>query len=63
VVHNFIAAILFERLADPACDRFDRFLPGDPLPLTGATFADAAPKLLRYCEQDRGCKPSTLRDY
>jgi integrase len=28
-----------------------------------ATFADAAAEYLRYCEQDRGCKPSTLRDY
>jgi integrase len=30
---------------------------------TGATFADAAAEYLRYCEADRGCKPSTLRDY
>jgi integrase len=30
---------------------------------SGATFADAAAEYLRYCEQDRGCKPSTLRDY
>jgi integrase len=30
---------------------------------TGVTFADAAAEFLRYCEQDRGCKPSTLRDY
>jgi integrase len=30
---------------------------------TGATFADAAAEYLRYAEQDRGCKPSTLRDY
>ncbi len=30
---------------------------------TGATFADAAAEFLRYAEQDRGCKPSTLRDY
>jgi integrase len=30
---------------------------------TGATFADAAAEYLRYCEVDRGCKPSTLRDY
>ncbi len=30
---------------------------------TGATFADAAAEFLRYCEHDRGCKPSTLRDY
>ncbi len=30
---------------------------------TGASFADAAAEFLRYCEQDRGCKPSTLRDY
>ncbi len=30
---------------------------------TGATFADAAAEFLRYTEQDRGCKPSTLRDY
>jgi hypothetical protein len=30
---------------------------------TGVTFADAAAEFLRYSEQDRGCKPSTLRDY
>jgi len=30
---------------------------------TGATFADAAAEFLRYAEQDRGCKASTLRDY
>jgi integrase len=36
-------------------------LPG--LVRTGATFADAAVEYLRYCEIDRGCKPSTLRDY
>lgn len=30
---------------------------------TGATFADAAAEFLRYCEHDRACKPSTLRDY
>jgi integrase len=30
---------------------------------TGATFADAAAEFLRYAEQDRACKPSTLRDY
>ena len=36
-------------------------LPG--LIRTGVTFADAASEYLRYCEHDRGCKPSTLRDY
>jgi integrase len=36
-------------------------LPG--LIRTGATFADAAAEYLRHAEQDRGCKPSTLRDY
>jgi integrase len=36
-------------------------LPG--LVRTGATFADAAAEYMRYAEQDRGCKPSTLRDY
>ena len=30
---------------------------------TGATFADAAEEYLRYAEQDRGCKPSTIRGY
>jgi integrase len=38
----------------------------DALPgtvITGATFADAAAEYLRYAEHDRGCKPSTLRDY
>jgi integrase len=36
-------------------------LPG--LVQTGATFADAAAEYQRYCAEDRGCKPSTLRDY
>jgi Phage integrase, N-terminal SAM-like domain len=36
-------------------------LPG--LVRTGATFADAAAEYLRHAEADRGCKPSTLRDY
>ncbi len=36
-------------------------LPG--MVATGATFADAAAEFMRYAEQDRGCKPSTLRDY
>ena len=36
-------------------------LPG--MTRSGATFADAAAEYLRYCEHDRGCKPSTLRDY
>ena len=30
---------------------------------TGATFSDAAAEYLRYAEQDRGCKPSTIRNY
>ena len=30
---------------------------------TGATFADAAAEFLRYAEQDRTIKPSTLTDY
>ena len=30
---------------------------------TGATFADAAAEWIRYVEHDRGCKPTTLRDY
>src|SRR4051794_30660664 len=30
---------------------------------TGATFADAAAEFLRYAADERGCKPSTLRDY
>jgi integrase len=54
------------RLAeDWLADRLDsarrRTLPG--MVATGATFADAAAEYLRYAEQDRGCKPSTLRDY
>ncbi|MGI8413035.1 MAG: tyrosine-type recombinase/integrase [Solirubrobacteraceae bacterium] len=36
-------------------------LPG--LVRTGATFADAAAEYLRYIEQDRGRKPSTMRGY
>jgi hypothetical protein len=30
---------------------------------TGATFADAAAEWLRYVEQERGRKPSTIADY
>ncbi|MGI8411633.1 MAG: tyrosine-type recombinase/integrase [Solirubrobacteraceae bacterium] len=30
---------------------------------TGATFADAAEEYLRFAEQDRGCKPTTIRSY
>jgi integrase len=30
---------------------------------SGATFADAAAEYLRFAEQDRGCKPSTVRGY
>ncbi len=30
---------------------------------TGATFADAAAEWLRYAEEDRACKPSTMQDY
>jgi integrase len=30
---------------------------------TGVTFADAAEEYLRFAEQDRGCKPSTIRGY
>jgi integrase len=36
-------------------------LPG--LIRTGVTFTDAAAEFLRYTADDRGCKPSTLRDY
>lgn len=31
--------------------------------LTGVTFAEAAAEYLRFAEQDRGCKPSTIRNY
>jgi len=48
-------------LADTLDSARRRTLPG--MVLTGATFADAAAEYLRYAEQDRGCKPSTLRDY
>ena len=30
---------------------------------TGATFADAAAEWLRYSEQERACKPTTMTDY
>ena len=30
---------------------------------TGITFAEAAEEYLRFAEQDRGCKPSTIRGY
>jgi hypothetical protein len=30
---------------------------------SGATFAEAAAEYLRFSEEDRGCKPSTIRGY
>jgi hypothetical protein len=30
---------------------------------TGVSFAEAAEEYLRFAEQDRGCKPSTIRGY
>ncbi|WP_205695658.1 site-specific integrase [Conexibacter sp. SYSU D00693] len=39
----------------------ERWVPGSKA--HEATFADAAAEWLRYCEQDRGCKPSTMRSY
>jgi integrase len=33
------------------------------LRLSGATFADTAAEYLRFSEQDRGCKPTTVRNY
>ena len=30
---------------------------------TRATFEEAAAEYLRYAEEDRGCKPSTIRSY
>ncbi len=34
-----------------------------PAAETGVTFAEAAEEYLRYAEEDRGCKPSTIRGY
>jgi integrase len=46
-------------------DRLDEMRRGTAPGLveTGATFADAAEEYLRFAEQDRGCKPSTVRGY
>jgi Phage integrase, N-terminal SAM-like domain len=30
---------------------------------TGVTFVEAAAEYLRFSEEDRGCKPSTIRNY
>jgi hypothetical protein len=48
---------------DPSADGPPGFAPAPQPERTGATFADAAAEYLRYSEQDRGCKPSTLRNY
>ena len=40
-----------------------RLAPGPETVKTGATFADAAAEYLRFAEEDRGCKPSTVRGY
>jgi integrase len=60
------AGYFTKRLAeDWLRDLFDQArrgtLPG--MVATGATFADAAAEFLRYAEQDRALKPSTLRGY
>ena len=34
-----------------------------PVAESGVTFAEAASEYLRYAEEDRGCKPSTIRGY
>src|SRR5437763_474395 len=34
-----------------------------PVAESGVTFAQAAEEYLRYAEEDRGCKPSTIRGY
>ncbi len=48
-------------LADTLAEARRGTLPG--LVRTGATVADAAAEWLRWCEQERACKPSTLSDY
>jgi hypothetical protein len=56
------AGYFTKRLAEDVLHEARRgTLPG--MTRSGATFADAAAEYLRYCEHDRGCKPSTLRDY
>ena len=35
----------------------------DRAPAAGITFAEAAAEYLRFSEEDRGCKPSTVRNY
>ncbi len=40
-----------------------RALAGAGVDRAGVTFADAAAEYLRFSEQDRGCKPSTVRNY
>jgi integrase len=36
---------------------------GRPAPAAGVSFAEAALEYLRFADQDRGCKPSTIRGY
>src|SRR3954453_11248009 len=45
VIDDFVAAILFERFANSASDRFQRFLPADAFPLARATLADALKRM------------------
>jgi integrase len=40
-----------------------RFATAPGIAWSGATFADAAAEYLRFAEQDRGCKPTTIRNY
>jgi integrase len=58
---HFTRGLAEDWLRDTLDSARRRTLPG--MVATGATFADAAAEYLRYAEQDRGCKPSTLRDY
>jgi hypothetical protein len=48
-------------LADVLAQAHAGTLPG--MVRTGVTFAGAAEEWLRYCVEDRACKPSTMVDY
>lgn len=50
-------------LRDRLLDDAQRSANAATRPFTSTTFAEAAEEYLRYAEEDRGCKPSTIRGY
>src|SRR5215207_592134 len=60
VVHNLVAALFLKRFAHPSGDIIENFIPGDPLPLAFASFADPLERILdafRISHLIESCRP------